>query len=142
QEILEFQARRGDFGPLAEGDIKAEVEQRIATMRLGARYERRTASGKFIEFNFKPLADGSLLGVYRDITELKNREESLSHAKELAEIARAEAENSRAEVLRTREVMQKALDNMIDGVALLNRDLKTEFVNRALTETLQIPPHV
>jgi len=38
-------------------------------MRAGARYERRTASGKYVEFNFKPLDDGSVLGIYRDITE-------------------------------------------------------------------------
>ena len=54
-------------------------------MRAGARYERRTASGKYIEFTFKPLDDGSLLAIYRDITELKQREEALAQAKELAE---------------------------------------------------------
>ena len=37
-------------------------------MRAGARYERRTASGRYIEFTFKPLEDGGLLAIYRDIT--------------------------------------------------------------------------
>ena len=38
-------------------------------------------SGRYVEFNFKPLEDGSLLGFYRDITELKEREEALALAK-------------------------------------------------------------
>ena len=41
----------------------------------GYRYERQTRSGRYIEFTYKPLADGGLLGVYRDITELKEREQ-------------------------------------------------------------------
>jgi PAS domain S-box-containing protein len=133
-DILEFQARRGDFGPIPEHEIKAEVERRLTMMRGGARYERRTASGKFIEFNFKPLEDGGLLAIYRDITELKNREEALAQAKELAEIARAEAEASRVDAVRSRSMLQKILENMTDGVALVSPDLKFEFVNDRLME--------
>ena len=60
----------------------------------GNRYERRTSDGRFIEFNYKPLADGGLLGIYRDITELKEREQALAAAKEAAK-PRASA-NARA----------------------------------------------
>ena len=64
----------------------------------GFRYERQTRSGRYIEFTYKPLADGSLLGVYRDITELKERELAQAAAKEAAETrARAAAERERAE---------------------------------------------
>ena len=59
----------------------------------GVRYDRKTVSGRHIEFNYKPLADGGLLGVHRDITELKDREEALAAAKE-AEAAR-EVERTR-----------------------------------------------
>ena len=91
-------------------------------MRAGARYERRTACGHYIEFNFKPLEDGSLLGIYRDITTLKDREEALAAAKEAAETARRDME-------RTRE-MQTVLDNMNDGVALIDKDFQLQFANR------------
>jgi PAS domain S-box-containing protein len=141
-EILEFQARRGDFGPLVEDEIKPEVERRVAIMRGGTRYERRTTSGKFIEFNFRPLADGSLLGIYRDITQLKHREEALAHAKELAEAARAEAEASRVDAIRSRSVLQKILDNMTDGVALVSPDLKFEFINDQLMHFQSYPRDV
>src|SRR5262249_28923533 len=79
-DILRCQAKRGDFGPL--DDIEQAVQERAARMLTpgGIRYERRTTSGRYIEFNFKPLDDGGLLAVYRDITELKQREEALAAA--------------------------------------------------------------
>ncbi len=141
-QFLEFQARRGDFGPIPESEIKAEVNRRVEVMRAGARYERRTASGKYVEFNFKPLDDGSVLGIYRDITELKHREEALAQAKELAEQARAEAESSRLDAVRSRSVLQKILENMTDGVALVSPDLKLEFINDRLMEFQKYPGDV
>ncbi len=127
-DILMFQAKRGDFGPVAEGDLEAEVVRRVDIMRGGARYDRRTASGRFIEFTFKPLADGSLLAVYRDITELKEREEA--------------AEASRADLERTSSLLQTVLDNMSDGVMLLDRDLHIRFANQRLMEFQRYTPDI
>src|SRR5258708_4116887 len=138
--ILRFQAERGDFGAVA--DLEAEVEKRLAIMRRGAHYERRTASGRFIEFVFKPLDDGGLLAIYRDITELKDREDAIAAAKDAAEAARIEAEVSRAEALRTREVMQVVLDNMSDSVALLDKDFRLQFGNRQHMESRNYPRDV
>src|SRR5215475_13405521 len=96
-DVIRFQAARGDFGPV--DDLEALVRQRSDMMRTpgGVRFERRTVSGRYVEFNYKPLADGGLLGVHRDITELKEREEALAAAKEAAETAREAAEHSRTE---------------------------------------------
>ena len=58
----------------------------------GNHYERRTYNGRYIEYIFRELEDGGLLGVYHDITELREREAALAAAKEAAEAARAEAE--------------------------------------------------
>jgi PAS domain S-box-containing protein len=134
-DILTFQAKRGDFGPIAEADLEAEVNRRVNVMRDGARYERRTASGKFIEFTFKPLADGGLLAVYRDITELKEREEALAASKEAAEASRADLE-------RTSSVLQTVLDNMSDGVMLLDRNLAIRFANQRLMEFQRYTPDI
>src|SRR5205085_1670173 len=75
------------------------VQERAAMMRTrgGFRYERLTQSGRYIEFTYKPLADGSLLGVYRDITLLKQREQQQADARDAAEMALSEAERERAE---------------------------------------------
>ena len=48
--------------------------------------------GRYVEYTFRELEDGGLLGVYHDITELREREAALAAAKEAAEGARAEAE--------------------------------------------------
>jgi len=134
-DILRFQARRGDFGEIPESELEAEVQRRVAIMAAGAHYDRRTASGKFIEFTFKPLEDGGLLALYRDITELKEREEALAASKEAAESSRADAEDTGA-------VLQTVLDNMSDGVMLLDRDLNIKFANQRLMEFQRYTPEI
>jgi signal transduction histidine kinase/FixJ family two-component response regulator/HPt (histidine-containing phosphotransfer) domain-containing protein len=98
-DLLRFQAERGDFGRV--DDVEQIVQQRaaLALKPGGGRYERkrRTAGGRYLEFNFKPLDDGSLLVVHRDITALKEREEALATAKEAAEAARDAAERARCD---------------------------------------------
>jgi PAS domain-containing protein len=84
---------------------------------------RRTASDRVVEFNFKPLPDGGLLGIYRDITELKEREEAIAASKEAAEASRADLE-------RTSSVLQTVLDNMSDGVTLWDKNFRWQFSNR------------
>ena len=137
RDILRFQAERGDFGPLK--DIDKAVEERLLIMRAGARYERKTASGRFVEFTFKPLDDGGLLAIYRDITELKDREQALATAKEVAEAARVEAEAARRDVERGRSIMQFVLDNMQDGVMLVGEDHLLRFANKRFGEHLRFP---
>ena len=91
---IRYQVRRGEYGPIPEEEVERLVTE-IATMIRrpeGISYERRTANGRYVHFTYKTLEDGSLLGVYRDITELREREEALAAAKEVAEQARADAE--------------------------------------------------
>jgi signal transduction histidine kinase/CheY-like chemotaxis protein/HPt (histidine-containing phosphotransfer) domain-containing protein len=73
---------------------------------------------------------------------LKKREEALAAAKEAAEAARDAAEQARADVERTRKVLQTVLDNMSDGIALLDKDLRLRFINRKLMEFQQYTPEV
>ena len=96
-DVIRYQALRGDFGET--DDIEKVVQERAALMRTpgGCRYERLTKSGRYIEFTHRPLAGGTLLGVYRDITELKRRESEQTDARAEAEMALAEAERERAE---------------------------------------------
>src|SRR4051794_1167707 len=96
-DVIRYQALRGDFGET--DDIEKIVQERAALMRTpgGSRYERLTRSGRYIEFTHRPLSDGTLLGVFRDITELKRRESEQADARDAAEMALAEAERERAE---------------------------------------------
>ncbi|WP_424813647.1 PAS-domain containing protein [Roseococcus sp. YIM B11640] len=87
RDILRFQARRGDFGPVPEDEatLEALIDEREAIMRRpgGAQYVRFTAGGFWIEFNTRPLPDGGLLAFYRDVTPLKMREAELDAERSL-----------------------------------------------------------
>jgi signal transduction histidine kinase/FixJ family two-component response regulator len=131
--VRRFQIGRGDFGPV--DDVEAKVKELVAQLTTpgGVRFERTSPSGHYIEVSYKPLENGTFLSVHRNITELKEREESLAAAKETAEAARAETE-------RTRQIMQTAFDNMDDGVALLDKEFRLQFVNRERVTSVGIPP--
>ena len=138
EDVIRFQAQRGDFGPVE--DVEALVRERREMMLTpgGVRYDRLTVSGRHVEFNYKPLADGGLLGVHRDITELKEREKELAVAKEAAELARADTE-------RTREILATMIDNMNDGIALMTPvgdDVRADFVNQRMMEFQRYPADV
>jgi signal transduction histidine kinase/DNA-binding response OmpR family regulator len=117
-DLLRFQAKRGDFGPA--DDVERIVQEWAGRVLKpgGNRYERRTASGRHVEFNFKPLDDGGLLAVTRDITELKEREEALAVAKEAAEAARDAAELARTEA----EAANKAKSTFL---ATMSHEIRT-----------------
>ena len=132
-EMISFQAKRGDFGPVDNIDEIIKERTETALSPDGALYERRAASGRYIEFRFIPLQDGSRLVVNRDITELKDREEALAFAKSAAEAARDDVE-------RTRQIMQTVLDNMIGGVMLFDKDFRLQFLNRQVMEFQNYPP--
>jgi signal transduction histidine kinase/DNA-binding response OmpR family regulator len=96
-DLLRFQAKRGDFGPADDAEQSAREWTARVLKPESHRYERRTASGRLIEFNFKPLEGGRLLVVSRNITELRDREDALAAAKEAAEISRDAAELARSQ---------------------------------------------
>jgi PAS domain S-box-containing protein len=133
--VRRFQIGRGDFGKV--DDVEAKVRELVDHLQVpgGVKFERPSPSGHYIEVSYKPLENGTILSIHRDITALKEREASLAAAKEAAEAARADAE-------RTRQIMQTVLDNMKEGVQLFDKDLRVEFVNRQLMDFHDLPPEI
>src|SRR4029079_6782979 len=117
EEIIRFQAERGDFG--SPDDVERVVREHRAMMLTpgGVRYDRKTVSGRHVEFNYKPLDGGGLLGVHRDISDLKEREDALAMA---------------------RGIMQSVLDNMSDGVALFDSEFRCKFFNQRQSDFIQV----
>src|SRR4029078_13393986 len=121
---------RGEWGPLKGEALEAKGQEIAAVIRnpAGGYYERRTQDGHYLEFTYSPLSDGSILGVYPNITELRDGERALARAKE--------------DIERTRAVMQTILDNMNDGVILLDADFNFVFGNEQFMDKLKLPAGV
>jgi signal transduction histidine kinase/DNA-binding NarL/FixJ family response regulator len=109
-EVIRFQAERGDFGPLEKGDPEAAVRERIALVLGpdGYRCERRPAGGPHLELRFRPLADGGLLVLCRDVKELKRNEEALRAAGEVLNV-----------ISRPGFSLQQVLDKLVVSAAQL-----------------------
>ena len=144
-DILRFQAKRGDFGPADDVEQAAQEWAARVLKPEAHRYERRTASGRLIEFNFKPLEGGRLLVVSRNITELKEREEALAAAKEVAEIARDAAELARTQAEAANQAKSTFLATMsheirtpMNGVLGMVDVLERQGLNKVQRRTVSI----
>jgi signal transduction histidine kinase len=86
-DILLFQARRGDFGPVE--DAAAEARRRVGEFHrdLPCSLERTTASGRVIQIRRRAMPDGGVVSLYSDITERKAAEEKMEAARLQAELA-------------------------------------------------------
>jgi signal transduction histidine kinase/DNA-binding NarL/FixJ family response regulator len=131
-KIVRYRALRGDYGPPdalpggLDGWVRSRVERFDRADQPAER--RRTTTGRTVEVTYRRLADGRVLTIHRDITEIVEQEERLKSA--------------RAESERTRETLQRVVDNMIDGVLLLDRDFRCIFVNQQVNEFLGLPPEI
>ena len=132
-DIVHYRAQRGDYGPIEElpgGGLAGWIQNRV-TRFLSADQppeRRRTTTGRTVEVTYRRLSDGRVLTIHRDLTDIVEQEERLK-------AARAESE-------KTRETLQSVLDNMIDGVMLLDRDFHCRFINRQVNEFLQLDPKI
>ena len=146
--MIRLPYERGEYGTPRR--VEALVKKAVSAHHRARRQPLRTAHAErpLLEFNFKPLDDGGLLGIYRDITELKEREEALAAAKEAAEAARTPPNGARRSrsgarrIERTRAIMQTVLDNMSDGVMLFDKDMRWQFTNRQLMDFRASRPEI
>ncbi len=97
--------------------LTAEERVERAAAPGGNRFVRRLVTGRYVEFVFKPVGDGRLLGLYRDVTELKQRQNELKEARD--------------ESRKARDLMRAVLDSMHDGVALIERG-RIVYCNKAV----------
>lgn len=131
-DIVRYRALRGDYGPLDElpGGLDGWIESRMQRFPLTDQppERRRTTTDRTVEVTYRRLADGRVLTIHRDLTEIVKQEERLT-------IARAESE-------KTRETLQSVLDNMIDGVMLVDHNFRLRFINRQVHRVLDLDPEI
>ena len=92
RDILMLQAVRGDFG---RDDPSAEVTKRLELFYrdVPTTKERVTPRGRILQISRRAMADGAVVSVYSDVTDLKASERKLIQARNQAEMAnRAKSE--------------------------------------------------
>jgi PAS domain S-box-containing protein len=116
-DVIRLQESYGD--KVVVDGRRLSVEERVARVRDpgGSRFERRLPSGKLIEFIFMPLREGRTLGVFRDITEHKQRQ--------------FELEKARDEIASGNRLLTAILEGMKDGATLFDHKKKLLYANGA-----------
>ena len=116
-DVVRWQQMNGDDIVIDGRALTAE--ERVARLRTagGLRFERRIATGRHVEFSFRPLGDGRLVGIYRDITELKERQ--------------IELEKARDEIASGNRLLTSVLEGMSDGATLFDNDRRLVYANGA-----------
>ncbi len=86
RDILLFQARRGDFGPVDPDD---DVNKRLERFYRNVPSQREWTSprGRILHIRRRAMPDGAVVTVYSDITERKASEEKMAQAWQAAELA-------------------------------------------------------
>src|SRR5262249_53812683 len=142
-DLIRHLINRGEYGEVA--DVEAKVNEIAARMRKpgGNRYEQRSIDGRYMEYKYKYLDDGSLLAVYNDITEMRRREEALALAKEAAEAERESAERARMEAQAANQakstflaVMSHEIRTPMNGVLGMMEVLERQGLDDAQRQTL------
>ncbi|MCG5244018.1 PAS-domain containing protein [Azospirillum doebereinerae] len=119
-DLVRFLAERGEYGP---GDVEAIVARQLDSARRAdpAFQEHRRPDGRVLEIRTRRSPSGGFVRTYTDITERKRAENDLAGQ---------------------RELLRLTLENMGQGIVLLDRDLRFRTYNAKALELLGIPEAV
>ena len=77
EDIVRVGAQRGQYG-LADGSVERFVAERLALRRNpGGVFEQQLGNGRWLQIAERRTADGGIVGIRTDITEIKRREAEL-----------------------------------------------------------------
>jgi len=108
-------------GMFAADDPEAELDRIIEKRAAisGEPRERHLANGLWLQITDHRTADGGIVSIYTDVTELKTREEELR---------------------RQTAILEETLENMGQGITMVDQDLRTLAFNRKFFELMEFPP--
>jgi PAS domain S-box-containing protein len=115
-------AKRGEYGP---GDPQALATTRMASLKKlidegrSYTYQRRMRSGRWFEGRLRPQGDGSLLMLYRDITDDKRRE---------------------AELEQQSALLATMLENLDDGISIFDANNRLVLWNDRFPHVVGLDP--
>ena len=116
-EIIRHQALRGDYGP---GDVDEQIARRVGLFerRIPFRREIERPGRQALELRCNTTPDGGLVLTFTDVSERRLREK---------------------ETAATAAALKTILDNMAQGLMLLDRDLRIVSHNAVLLRIMDLP---
>ena len=107
RELVEFRARRGDYGA---GSPERRTEERLTIWKSkrAHHFEDRVPGGRILDVHLKALEDGAMLAVSNEITEAKKAEQSLISQSLLLQLTRNAARIAN-EAYSLEEALEKSL---------------------------------
>ncbi|WP_247875899.1 PAS-domain containing protein [Azospirillum sp. TSH100] len=118
--IIQFLARRGEYGP---GDPDAIADRHLDRARRAdpPLYEHRRPDGRVLEVRTRLTSAGGFVRTYSDVTERRRAEDELA---------------------LQRHMLRLTLENMGQGIVLLDRDLRYIAWNSNSLDILGVPEEV
>lgn len=125
EQIVQAAAERGIVAD-AVGRREAWFEERLARHRNpGGPFQQQQVDGRWIQIDERRTADGGVVAVFTDVSELKRREEDLAAA------------------IRDKDALLAEFNTVMDtieyGVLFLAPDLRMRLTNRAFVEMWHFP---
>lgn len=119
---------------IAENDVvvlrdrpQAPLEERLAQFHSaeGGSYEVQR-NGRIVEVTIRPVGDGKRLGVFRDVTDLRRRQDEIERARDRLQDAQ--------------DLMNEVLEGMSDGVRLYDSEMRLVYENSAVRDLYGMLP--
>jgi PAS domain S-box-containing protein len=119
REVLSLAAKR-DLIPAAKNDPEAYIEANIRKRAegVGQLREHRLANGLWLQITDHRTADGGIVSIHTDVTELKTRE---------------------AEIRKQSAILEATMENMGQGISMVDNDLNTVAFNKKFLEMFEFP---
>ena len=135
EELFRYNAERGEYG---DGDIDALVEERLNLARKMEphHFDRIRPDGGIVEIKGNPLPDGGFVTIYEDVTEKRAAEER--ERRYLEELESMVTERT-AEVERKSALLEATLENIDQGISLIDENLVMQVINERACELLDLP---
>lgn len=118
EELIRYGARQGQYSA-AVGRVEAWVAERVASHRNPTGpFEQPTGDGKWVRIEERRTADGGIVGIRADISELKQREASLE---------------------RQASLLKTTFEHMDEGVSVTDGSGALVACNRAFASVFDLP---
>jgi len=121
EDLLRIAASH-DSATIPSDMVDAWVDERLRGHRVpGGVVESRVSGGRHLKISERKTADGRIVGVHTDVTELKERE---------------------IELTQKTALLQTTFDSIDQGIALFDADLKLQTANRLFAALDDLPPEL